>query len=186
MTTAPAPELSGHAPSVTQLTGSNQAALTERLNDPAIVNALASLLDRADLIALLVDALDGLISRSEVIGNSLAGSFSELRSTVAGNEQLQKAGAEAPRILETASRLVSSDLLDPLAVDRISVLARGLVKGGDTFDHSPVQVGGALSLLRLLKDPDVNRAISYFATVAKAVGQEIASAPAARASTSSK
>ncbi|MEZ5096868.1 MAG: DUF1641 domain-containing protein [Nocardioides sp.] len=30
-----------------------------------------------------------------------------------------------------------------------------------------------MSLLRLLKDPEINRALSFFATVAKAVGREL-------------
>ncbi len=165
MTLAPAQETTGISAA--------HAALSARLDDPTIAGALSSLLDRADLLAVLLDALDGFIGRSEVIGNSLADGFTELRSTMAGNENLQKAGADIPRILDTATRVVSSDLLDPAAVDRISVLARGLVRGGDKFDADPVSVGGPLSLLKLLKDPDINRAISYFATVAKAVGQEI-------------
>lgn len=175
MTLAPAPEIPvGEAP----VPSAAQLALADKLNDPVVAGALTSLLDRADLIAVLIDSLDGFIARTEVIGNSLADGFTEMRTTVAGNESLQKVSADVPRILDTATRLVSSDLMDPAAVDRISVLARGLVRGGDTFERNPVEIGGALAMLKLLKDPDINRAISYFATVAKAMGQEIAANPA--------
>lgn len=183
MTLAPAPEKPvGNAP----IPSAAQLALADKLNDPVVANALTSLLDRADLIAVLVDSLDGFIARTEVIGDSLADGFSEMRNTVAGNESLQKVSADVPRILDTATRLVSSDLMDPAAVDRISVLARGLVRGGDTYERNPVEIGGALALLKLLKDPDINRAISYFATVAKAMGQEIAATSAARSAPSSQ
>ena len=58
-------------------------------------------------------------------------------------------------------------------VASIRVLARGLVQGGEDAATRPVEVNGPLSLLKLLKDPDVNRAISYFATVARAIGREL-------------
>jgi uncharacterized protein YjgD (DUF1641 family) len=53
------------------------------------------------------------------------------------------------------------------------VLARGVGRGNAEFAASPVAVGGIFSLGKLLKDPDINRALSFAATVAKAVGQEL-------------
>ena len=148
-----------------------------RLEDPAVAASLVSLLDHADLLAVIVEGLDGFIARSEIIGNSLLDSVTELRESVAGSDVAGSTGVDLPKLVDTASRLSSSDLVDPAALDQLSVLARGMVKGGEQFESRPVEIGGALSLLKLLKDPDINRAISYFATVAKAVGQEINTAP---------
>jgi len=56
----------------------------------------------------------------------------------------------------------------------VQVLARAFVKGSEEFQRRPIEVGGPVSLLRLLRDPDVSRALSFFATVAKSVGKELA------------
>lgn len=161
MTLAPSPETVA------------QIALQKRLNDPAVANALSSLLDHADLLAILVEGLDGFVARSEVIGDSLVSSLTELRAVVADNETLSGAGADLGQLVGTASKLAKSDLVKPEVVDQLSVLARGLVKGGTLYDASPVEVTGIFSLARLLKDPDITRALSYVATLAKAVGQEL-------------
>jgi Protein of unknown function (DUF1641) len=172
-------------------------ALGERLADPRVANALASLLDHADLLAVLVEGLDQLVSRSEIIGDSLLENITDLRSTVENSPGIKDSGVGVQEITESAAslaavlpraapgmvaavesgaidRLLGSDLVSPEAVDQIAVLARGFARGKDDFANRPVEVGGLLSLPKLLKDPDVNRALSYFATVAKAVGQELA------------
>ncbi|MGD9960694.1 DUF1641 domain-containing protein [Nocardioides sp.] len=176
-----------------------QAQLSARLNDPAVAGALTSLLDHAELLAVLVEGLDGFVARTEVIGDNLAGSFSELRTTVQSNEAfadsgvdlqaLADAGVSLAAVLPKAApgmvaavesgaidKLFASGVIGPAAVDQVAILANGLVSGSDRFAQDPVQIGGPLSLLKLLKDPDINRAISYFATVAKAIGAEIAAA----------
>ncbi|MEZ5093479.1 DUF1641 domain-containing protein [Nocardioides sp.] len=172
-------------------------ALADRLADPQVANALASLLDHADLLAILVEGLDQLVSRSEIIGDSLLANITDLRTTVENSPGLKGSGVGVQEVAESAAslaavlpkaapgmvaavesgaidRLLGSDLVSPEAVDQIAVLARGLARGKEDFANRPVEVGGLLALPKLLKDPDVNRALSYFATVAKAVGQELA------------
>jgi len=173
-----------------------QAALSARLNDPAVADALASLLDRAELLAVLVEGLDQFISRSEVIGDNLLGGISELRTAVASNTALKDSGVDLKALAEAGAslaavlpqaapgmvaavetgaidKLFASGVVGPEAVDQVAILAQGLVGGSRAFVTDPVEIGGPLSLLRLLKDPDINRALSFFATVARSVGQEI-------------
>lgn len=177
-----------------------QAALGARLHDPAVVSALVSILDHADLLAVLVEGVDGLVARSEVIGSSLLGGVTELREAVEGNTTLREADIDLAALVDAAAilasvlpkaapgmaaavesgaidKLFSSGIVDDEAVDRVATLAQGLVEGGRKFTSDPVPIGGALSLLKLLKDPDINRALSYFATVAKAMGVELAKSP---------
>jgi hypothetical protein len=172
-------------------------ALADRLADPQVANALASLLDHADLLAILVEGLDQLVSRSEIIGDSLLANITDLRTTVENSPGLKDSGVGVQEVAESAAslaavlpkaapgmvaavesgaidRLLASDLVSPEAVDQVAVLARGFARGKEDFAQRPVEVGGLLSLPKLLRDPDVNRALSYFATVAKAVGQELA------------
>jgi hypothetical protein len=149
------------------------AVLSERLHDPAIAAALASLLDHAELLAVLVEGLDEFVARTEVIGDSLLSSFGDLRSIVANNESLAKAGVDLDKLKDAATSLAVSDLFKPEMVEQLGLLSRGVVKGGQQYTAAPVEVGGILSMTRLLKDPDIKRAISFFATLAKSLGQEL-------------
>ncbi|MEQ6902906.1 DUF1641 domain-containing protein [Nocardioides sp. YIM 152588] len=193
---------SGIAPSSAPSAGSPSGAdaLAAQLADPQVANALASLLAHADLIAILVEGLDQMVSRSEIIGDSLLASIGDLRSTVENSPGLKDSGVTVQELTESAAslaavlpkaapgmvaavesgaldRVLASDLVGPDAVDQIEVLARGFARGKEEFADRPVAIGGPLSLVRLFKDPDINRALSYFATVAKAVGEELAAPP---------
>ncbi len=184
-----------------------QAQLSQRLNDPVVAAALTSLLDRAELLAVLLQGLDEMVARSEVIGDNLAGSFNELRTTVQSNKALADSGVDLQALVEAATslaavlpraapgmvaavetgaidKLFASGVISTEAVDQVAVVATGLVRGSSAFATQPVHVGGALSLMRMLKDPDISRALSYFATVAKAIGQELGPDASAAPSTS--
>jgi uncharacterized protein YjgD (DUF1641 family) len=153
-----------------------------KLRDPQVAASLATLLDHADLLALLVEALDGFVERSEVIGDSLISGLDELRTIADANGGNPLAGIDFEAIKTLTQTLANSDLLKPEAVEALGVIARGAARGSAQYAGAPVQIGGLLSLGRLLKDPDINRAISFTMTLAKAVGQELATqqpAPAA-------
>ncbi len=173
--------------------------LSAKLNDPQVAAALSSLLDHAALLAILAEGLDQLVARSEVIGDSLIAGVAELRETVEETEsdskidvgEVAKAGLSLAGALPKAApgmvaavdsgvidRVLSSALVSPQAIDQVGMLAGALTRAGElqAAGHG-VAVHGMLSLPKLLKDPDINRALSYFATVAKVVGAELA-APA--------
>jgi hypothetical protein len=152
-------------------------ALLDKLQEPAVAAAVTSLLDHADLVAVLLEGLDQFVARSETIGESLFASVDELRSTVSGNAAL--GGLDTAGLLDSAQRLAGSGIVSPAAIDSVAMVARGLVAGGERFKQDPVAVTGLLSLARLLKDPDLRRAISFGATVAKSIGQELEAAPSA-------
>ncbi len=160
-------------------------ALVARLADPRVAGALISLLDHADLLAVLVDGLDGFVARSEVIGDSLISGLAELRSAASTSAGASLADATLdPSALVSA--VVSLAAVLPRAApglvsafendggEHLALLTTGLSRGTADFAADPVPVGGPLSLLRLLKDPDINRALSFLATIARAVGRELA------------
>lgn len=171
------------------------AALVSRMRDPQVANSLANLLDHADLLALLVEALDGFVARSEVIGDNLVGGLTELREAGGGRSEVDLPGlvqsgvslaSVVPKAVPGLVEAVESGAIDKLlaagvvsaeALPQVELLARGLARGSRQYADAPMQVGGLMSLPKLLKDPDIARALSYFATVAKAVGQEIAQQP---------
>ncbi|MCX9192318.1 hypothetical protein C3Y87_13035 [Carbonactinospora thermoautotrophica] len=161
-------------------------ALLSKLEEPRIVAALNDLLDHADLLAILLVGLNGLVRRGEVIGEAFADAVSELRGAASGASTsweavdlpklasslatLSSAVADATPALET---LLRSDLTDPRVVRVISGVARALLQGAEQEKAEPLKPTGVFSLLRTLKDEDVARGLGFLIHVARAFGREL-------------
>ncbi len=80
--------------------------LQERLNDPKVADSLNRLLDRLDTVAFAVESLEGLISRGEVIADSITSTVGDLKKADIGldKELLQK----APQMIETGTKLAEA------------------------------------------------------------------------------
>jgi len=133
------------------LTPSPTDELLARLADPQIARAVSTLLDNADVLAFLAVGLDGILSRGEVIADSLADGISELRGA---------AGAAGP-------------LVDPGTVRVLSRLAGALTEGLAAAEARPSGPVGALALLRALKDEEVARGLGFLIQVARVLGRQI-------------
>ena len=90
--------------------------------------------------------------------------------------------ATLPKLTPAITRLVDAGLIEsvldsgitsPVVIDQISKLGRGLAVGAEQAATDPVTVPGAFGLLRLLKDPDINRGLGFFLGVVKAIGAEL-------------
>jgi uncharacterized protein YjgD (DUF1641 family) len=94
--------------------------LQERLNDPKVADSLNRLLDRLDTVAFAVESLDGLISRGEVIADSISTTVGDLKKADIGlNKELLE---KAPQMIETGTKLAEAAgamNLDELAKSRI-------------------------------------------------------------------
>ncbi|WP_183097947.1 DUF1641 domain-containing protein [Nocardioides pelophilus] len=170
-------------------------SLMERLDDPQVAAALINLLDHADLLAILIVGLDGLVSRSETIGDALVDGIDELRGVAAASNEamgtlelgeilasLMTLSSSLPKITPAVTRVVDSGLIehvldsgitDPAMVTEIARIGRGLTAGAGRATTDPIAVNGLFSAMKLLKDPDIQRAVSYFAAVAKSIGVEL-------------
>jgi hypothetical protein len=165
-----------------------------RLAEPQIVNALNTLLDHADLIALSVVALDGVLRRSEEIGDAVTTGIDDLRqvaATVRPPENfapgevltsLVEISMALPRVTPAITRVVESGLVDtvldsgitsPAMVEQISRIGRGLASASEDHRTNPQKVPGAFGMLRLLKDPDINRGLGFMVAVLRAIGREL-------------
>lgn len=163
--------------------------LAQRLEDPETAEAISTILDHADVLALLVESLDGALRRSETILDSVVDGLNEARLTAASTPGLEgldgKATASAaarlasslPRVAPAIERVVESGAIDqltsPAMVHTLTVVTQGLNDGLQDFESRPVEVGGVMSVLRLLRDPDVARALSFFATIGRAIGRDL-------------
>lgn len=170
-----------------QLEAPSADDLLGRLDEPRVVAALNDLIDHADLLAMLVVGLDGLLSRGEVIGDSLVSAVDELRGASGGAARslsavdleglassLATLSGSVVRATPALNSLLSSDLTDPKAVDVISRLANALVQAREQIQRDPDVPAGVFSLLRVLKDPDVARGLGYLVEVARSFGKQLA------------
>lgn len=156
--------------------------LLERLEEPAVVAALNTLLDHADVLALALVALDGFLSRGDVIANALADAAVEFRGVSIDGGPL--AGVDIKAVARTVASLSGplvaatpalTELIDratdPKTLEVANQLTTAVVEGGRNAANTPPP-GGAFALLRTLKDPDVARGIGFFTEVAKAFGRQ--------------
>jgi hypothetical protein len=157
--------------------------LRSRLDDPEVSEALGTILDHADLLALIVSGLDGFLSRGDVITDSLGEGIGELRAgggTLPDPAELGKLVTslgsltgtlgEAGPLLE---RVVGSDVTSQAAIDVVSLAARALVEGHATAQANQARVQGVRALLRLLKDDDLARGLGFVVEVGRALGREL-------------
>ncbi|GAA1509721.1 DUF1641 domain-containing protein [Nocardioides humi] len=172
--------------------------LRERLDDPQVAAALNNLLDHADLLAILLVGLDGFVGRTETIGEAIAEGLADIRGVAASNPALESVdpgeilasvialSTAMPKLTPAVTRVVDAGLIDDVLdsgivstemVDQIARIGRGLTAGAERAEKEPVEVKGLLSLMKLLKDPDIQRAIAYMAAVAKSIGIELDSQP---------
>lgn len=159
-------------------------ALAERLSEPGTAAALNTLLDHVDLLAVLVSGLDGLVSRSDTITESLIDGVTELRAAgepaqqnaarlLATAQQLSKLTPVLLDKLPVLEALLGSDLADPRLIGVASTASRAVITGAEQAQHGDHKVSGIRGLLRALKDPDVSRALGFVLCIAKALGKEL-------------
>lgn len=162
-----------------------------RLEDPRTAESLHQLIDHLDLLAVLVVGLDQLVGRGDTIADSIGAGLAELRSVqkppvdvaqlLAMGRQFTDAAPALLDFLPVVERIASSDLGDPRLTDLAATVARAAIRG--SADGAAVPVSGIRSLLRMLKDEDVSRALGFVFGIAKALGQELKPAEAKPAAT---
>ena len=161
-------------------------AVVAKLEDPRVAQALCDLLEHADLLAILVTGLDGMVRRGDTITGGLAKTVGDLRGAMAAASQdhepvdlgklaaglrtLSAAISDATPGLESLFR---SDLTDPRAVEVASTMARSIIDGAERAKSEPVKPMGAFALMRTLKDEDVARGLHFMIHVARAFGRRL-------------
>ncbi len=164
-------------------------ALIERLDDPALASSLSVILDHADLIATLIEGLDGLIRRGDVIGDSVISSLAEVRemgASLTGEKLLpgvDVAGLQSTAVqlatamidlAPTIDALVHSPLTDPQTMSVLTDVGSSLLEGKAAAEADPRGPRGVFGLMRVVKDPDVSRGLGFMIHIARAFGKRLA------------
>ncbi|MGV0849625.1 DUF1641 domain-containing protein [Mycolicibacterium phlei] len=166
--------------------------LIRRLEDPQTAASLQQILDHVDLLATLIDGLDGFIRRADVISDSVSDGINEVKQLASANNgqrtwpsvdvaalsdtvtRLSAAAANAAPALE---RLLNSPLTDPRTADTLAELGEALIEGRQAAAAERGKPKGLFALMRATKDPDVARGLGFMIQIAKAVGQQLGQAP---------
>lgn len=161
----------------------------ERLDDPKVANALNTLLDHADLLAVLVSGLDEFVRRGETISNSLSSSVREvagasISGAVPGADALKGvdvAGLAASMATLSGAlvaatpalnTLLTSRLTDPQAVDVVAKLGDAVVEA-KTAVGSAAAPKGLRGLWKTSRDPDIAKGLNFMIQVARSFGRRV-------------
>jgi hypothetical protein len=165
-----------------------------KLDDPRVAASLNNLLEHADLLAILVTGLDGLLRRSDEISDSLTSAIGELKSDAKGSTLSQSIpGVDALRSVNLAGlaesfatlsdkvigatpgldSLLSSGLTDPRATEVLGQLGDALVEAKSAAAQNPDGPKGFFGVLKAMKDPDVARGLGFLFQVAKSFGRQL-------------
>lgn len=168
------------------LDGARIELLKQQLDDPRVAAALLSLMDHADLLAILVQGAGDLLSRSDAISKNLSHGIATLRDVGQATfkeslDEIDFAGVTTSllglgRSFADASpaiiRLVESDTISPAAIDVIAMTARSLVAGHQVAaeKNETIKVG---TLVKAVRDEDVMRGMGFLIEVARSLGKAL-------------
>ena len=158
--------------------------LVERLAEPRTAAALHTLLDNVELLAVMVDGLDGLARKGEVIGDTLGEVLHEVRAAGRATgldvrTTSQQLATLIPTLAEASpaiNRILESPIVEPEPIAVLSEAAEALVKGLQAAQQNQTKVG-LRGLLKATKDEDVQRGLGFLIEVAKVFGSDLKSRP---------
>lgn len=173
----------GLGPSAGRPAGSAQQ-LAARLEDPRVAASLDTLLDHADLLAVIVSGLDAALTRSPTMMVALSQGLEDARKLSGESlpdpseltrlaQGLSTLVGPLTEMLPTLEALMKSDLADPRVIDTASMASRAVVAGAEQARREQPEISGVFALMRALKDPDVSRGLGFVVAVAKAFGQQL-------------
>lgn len=162
-------------------------SVRDRLDDPQVAEALNTLLDHADVLAVLVSGLDGFVRRGDTIASSVSSAVSEFRgASVAGaipgadafkGVDLQSLAASVATLSGSVvgatpalNTLLTSKLTDPQTAQLLASVGDALVDGKAGAANPPK---GLYGLYKATKDPDVARGLGFLLAVAKSFGRRV-------------
>lgn len=157
--------------------------LQARLNDPQIAASLGLLLDNVEALAFLAMGVNGLLQRGDTIAETLASGVAEIREATANGGGLGIEPGQVQDLLALTStlaaksddldRVLSSGMLDPAMVGVLSETADAVVEARAAAASSEPEIQGLRSAFKVLKDPEVQRGMSFLVGVARGLGRRM-------------
>lgn len=160
-----------------------------KLGDPRLVEALAALSERTELLQFAAEAAEGFLERAETVADNVGDSVRDALTLAEGGTsdaiamltQLSRLLPGVQSLLTQLEPLVESGAIEHLAQSKILApeMVDVVAKIGDALHATAVSQRanpdgiGLLGLLQTLRDPDARRALAYLSTFAKEFGKRI-------------
>lgn len=156
--------------------------LDAMLADPEVRQSLAVIVANAPTLAALASMSAAMLQRGPELADNVNGLVQQLRegdSTEASNLRsavtaLAELAPLTPTLAErkdTIQGFLDSPILRPEIIDVVGNLGEAALEADRQTKGRQVDVGGVFSLVKQLKDPDVQETLSFLISFAKAFGQ---------------
>ncbi len=164
---------------------SSSGLLARKLSDPVTASAVSSLIDQAGLLAFLLQGIDEFLSRGDVIADSLADGLVEVKSVTAqsgrlGTVNLSELTANFTKLLlslsessPAISELLDSGMFRSDVMQLLAAAADAAVEARQNVAAKAPKIQGVYSLVKSLKEPDVQKGLSYIVELAGALGRKV-------------
>jgi hypothetical protein len=171
------------------------SGLLERLAAQQTIDSLTLLLEKLDLIVFAINAIDGFLRRGDVIADSIADSVGDLRAVttsvdaknvrliasglpqlVEAGQQLLASGAlsKVSELAEAGMLLSKSGFFEPKVVSLLGEMGRLASESYAGAKTAPQKQYGVFDLVRLLKEPAIQRTINVLVAMSRQFGQKLA------------
>lgn len=154
-----------------------ESGLIDKLGDEKTIESLKGVLERLELASFTLDAIDGFLRRSDQISQALSEDVEDLKvATQPDVMKLKEVLAAMPALVAAGQTLVKSGMLEPKTVTVLGQIGRSAAQSFEDAKSAPSSAKpiGIFGLMSALKDPDVNRAITFALNLSKAYGQSLA------------
>jgi hypothetical protein len=153
--------------------------LLDRLSEPRTAAALETMLDNAELLAVIVAGLDGVARKGEIIGDTLAEVLGQVRAAAQSSglnpaKTTEQLATLIPTLADASpaiNRILESPIIEPEPIAVLSEAAEALVSGFEAAQRNQTKVG-VRGLMMALRDDDVQRGLGFVLEVAKALGRD--------------
>ncbi|HEY0163671.1 MAG TPA: DUF1641 domain-containing protein [Edaphobacter sp.] len=180
-----------NSPSVDRLLASG---LLERLAEPNTIAGITALLDRLDLLVFTVKAADEFLRRGDEIADNVADSMDDLKKLASSvdSAEIRKVAESLPQLSEAAHQFLESGMLsrvseltqagmvlsdagffDPNTVKPLAEMGRIAAESYVAAKSAPTRQYGIFDLMKLLKEPAVQKAINIGAGMARHFGTKV-------------
>lgn len=157
--------------------------LAAMLNDPEIRQSLAVIVANAPALAALASMSSALLLRGPEIADNVNGLVSDLRDTVGDSTEagtlrdavraLSELAPLTPTLAErrdTIQAFLDSSILRPEIIEVVGKLGEAALEADNQTRGKQVDAGGVFSLVKQLKNADVQETLSFLLAFAKVFG----------------
>lgn len=172
----------------------SESRILERLTDPATLSAINQLLNQLPLLAAMGQMFESFLARGDTIADNVSDAFHELKLKDVNPEKWIRAIETLPKlqqigdqvlesgllgegvqsIVDAGKSAIQAGLLDKPVVDTLCSLGKESAAAFMEAQQRPAPpVVGIFGMLKVMRDPDVQKSLGFFQAFAKAFAKNL-------------